>query len=396
MNSYMVWRYTIADGPKDSREDQMSESVRKGLEGIIVADSAICTIDGQKGSLKYRGFDIADLAPSASYEETAYLLWFGDLPTENQLDNLKRQLATEREIHESVWEMITALPCWPVPMEALRTAVSSLSSCDPEANDHSQEANINKAIRLTAKMPTVVAYHFRHSRGKERIAPHQDLGHAANFLYMLTGVAPTALEERAIEMAMVLMAEHGFNASTFSARITASTLSDMYSAITTAIGTLKGPLHGGANQRAMEMLLEIGDIDKAEAYVDAALESKKRIMGFGHRVYKTMDPRARALRGIVCDLDSQMEDPRWCRLGLKMIDLMEQRKSLYPNVDFLTAPLLYTLGIPLDLFTPIFALSRIAGWTAHVMEQYADNRLIRPLSNYIGPAERTYVPIEQR
>ena len=199
-----------------------------------------------------------------------------------------------------------------------------------------------------------------------------------------------------MNMAMVLMAEHGLNASTFSARITASTLSDLYSAITTAIGTLKGPLHGGANRRAMEMLQEIGDLERVEPYIEAALAQKKRIMGFGHRVYKTMDPRARALRGVVCEMDSQLEDPRWCRLAIRVMEVMEERKGLYPNVDFFTAPLLYSLGIPLDLFTPIFALSRVAGWAAHVLEQYENNRLIRPLARYVGPEPRPYRPLAER
>ncbi len=389
----MALRLDVADPSR--QEDKMSEPL-KGLEGVVVTASAISSIDGQAGTLRYRGYDIADLAHKATYEEVAYLLWFGDLPTAEQLAAFTADLAAEREIHEGVWELILTLPCWPVPMEALRTAISALSSCDPEANDDSRPANLRKAMRLTAKLPTIVAYYFRHSRGRERVRPDPGLGHAANFLYMLNGERPSALQVGAMNMALVLMAEHGLNASTFAARITASTLSDLYSAITTAIGTLKGPLHGGANQRAMEMLLEIGDPERAEAYIEAALAQKKRIMGFGHRVYKTMDPRARALREVVCDLDSRLEDPRWCRLALKVMEIMEERKGIYPNVDFFTAPLLYTLGIPLDLFTPIFALSRVAGWAAHVIEQYGDNRLIRPLSRYAGPEPRPYRPLVER
>ena len=375
----------------------MPEVVSRGLEGIVVANSALCYIDGQKGVLRYRGIDIGELATYSSYEETAYLLWFGELPTQSQLDEFQARLAAERELDDSVWKMLISFPCWPMPMEALRTAVSALSSCDPHAGDESSEANISKAIRLMATMPTIVAYYHRYSEGKERVNPDPNLSHAANFLYMLRGEAPAPAEERAMDLVMLLLAEHGFNASTFAARVTAATLSDMYSAITSGIGTLKGPLHGGANQRAMEMLLEIGDEENVERYITDALAAKKRIMGFGHRVYKTMDPRAIHLRDMVCTLDAEAENPHWCHLSLAVDETVEaKKKGIYPNVDFFSAPLLYTLAIPLNLFTPIFAISRIAGWTAHVMEQYQDNRLIRPLSNYIGPTERPFVLMADR
>jgi citrate synthase len=375
----------------------MPEVVSRGLEGVVVADSAMCYIDGREGGLRYRGIDIGDLARYSSYEETAYLLWFSELPTRSQLDEFKVRLAEERELDDSVWDMLTSFPCWPVPMEALRTAVSALSSCDPHAGDDTREANINKAIYLAAKMPTIVAHYHRYSEGKEHVPPDPNLSHAANFLYMLRGEPPVPVEERAMDLIMVLLAEHGFNASTFAARVTAATLSDMYSAITSAIGTLKGPLHGGANQRAMEMLLEIGDEENVERYITDALAAKKRIMGFGHRVYKTIDPRAIYLRDMVCTLEAEAENPRWCHLSLKVDETVEaKKKGIYPNVDFFSAPLLYTLGVPLNLFTPVFAMSRIVGWTAHVMEQYEDNRLIRPRSNYVGPAQRSYVPIAER
>jgi citrate synthase len=281
-------------------------------------------------------------------------------------------------------------------MEALRTAVSSLSSCDPHAADDDREANIGKAIHLIAKMPTIVAYYYRHIMGEERVHPNPELGHAANFLYMLHGERPTPLRERGMDLALILMADHGLNASTFSARVTASTLSDMYSAITTAIGTLKGRLHGGANQRAMQMLLEIDKMGNAKEYITDALAAKKRIMGFGHRVYKTIDPRAVETRDLVCRIDDEEEEPHWCTLALDVAETVMEAKGLEPNVDFFTAPLLYTLGIPLDLFTPVFAFSRIAGWTAHVLEQYEDNRLIRPRLRYAGPQEQPYTPIEER
>ena len=375
----------------------MSETVGRGLEGIVVANSALCFIDGQKGVLRYRGIDIGELAMYSSYEETAYLLWFGELPTRSQLDEFQARLAAEREVDDTTWRMLTSFPCWPAPMEALRTTVSALSSCDPHAGDDSREANISKAIHLMAKMPTIVAYYHRYSEGKERVHPDPNLSHAANFLYMLRGEAPRPAEERAMDLVMLLLAEHGFNASTFAARVTAATLSDMYSAVTSGIGTLKGPLHGGANQRAMEMLLDIGDEEKVEGYITDALAAKKRIMGFGHRVYKTMDPRAVHLRDMVCTLDAEAENPHWCHLSLAVDETVEaKKKGIYPNVDFFSAPLLYTLGVPLNLFTPVFAISRIAGWTAHVMEQYQDNRLIRPLSRYVGPEQRPYVPMTER
>jgi citrate synthase len=281
-------------------------------------------------------------------------------------------------------------------MEVLRTAVSAISSCDPHAGDDGRGANMNKAMCLTAKMPTIVAYYHGYWQGKGRVSPDPNLSHAANFLFMLRGEPPTALEERALDLALVLMADHGLNASTFAARVTASTLSDMYSAITSAMGTLKGPLHGGANQQAMEMLLEIGKTDNVERYITETLAAGKRIMGFGHRVYQTIDPRAVNLADMIRTLEAEAENPDWCHLTLRIADTVEEKKGLYPNVDFYFAPALYTLGIPTDLFTPVFAMSRVAGWAAHVMEQYEDNRLIRPLCNYVGPAQRPYVPIAER
>jgi len=326
-----------------------------------------------------------------------YLLRFGELPTQAQLDEFRARLAAERELDDSVWNMLTSLPWWPQPMEALRTVVSALSCCDPWGSGQAgREASIDRAIYLTAKMPTIVAYYYRYWQGRERVHPDPNLSHAANFLFMLRGEPPTALEERALDLALVLMADHGLNASTFAARVTASALSDMYSAIASAIGTLKGPLHGGASERAMEMLLEIGNADNVEGYITEMLAAGKRIMGFGHRVYQVIDPRAVNLRDMIRTLAAEAEDPDWCHLTLRVADIVEKKKGLYPNVDFYSAPVLYTLGIPTDLFTPTFAISRVAGWVAHVMEQYEDNRLIRPLSNYVGPAQRPYVPIAER
>jgi len=325
-----------------------------------------------------------------------HLLWFGELPNREQLEELKTRLIGERTIHHGVLTLMSAFPNWPEPIEVLRTAVSALSAYDAESEVNSAEANLRKAIRLVAKMPTIVASYCRLRAGKEPIAPDSSLGHAANFLYMIRGEKPCAVEERAMNMAMVSMADHGLNASTFAARVIAATLSDMYSAVTGAIGALKGPLHGAANRGAMEMMLEIGDVNRVEEYVDGALISGKRIMGFGHRVYKTMDPRTLNLKAMVDALTHNGADPRWGRLALKINEVVTARKGLNPNVDFYSGAMMYMLGLSLDLFTPIFACSRVAGWTAQIMEQYAHNRLIRPLANYVGPDEREYVPLDER
>jgi len=375
----------------------MSTVVKEGLEGFVVTNSRICSIDAEKGRILYRGIDISELARHSTYEETAYLLWFGELPNQRRLEAFKARMVAERDLDEGIWNTLISLPGVPRPMEALRTMVSALSCCDPHINNHSREGNISKAIRLTAKIPTVAAYYHRYLEGLERVRPDPTLSHAANFLYMWRGERPTDYEGRAMDTAMILMADHELNASTFAARVTASTLSDMYSAVTSAIGTLKGPLHGAANQKAMEMLLEIGDIDNVESYIEAALAAKKRIMGFGHRVYKhTIDPRSVLLREMLRELCTRSGDDRLYRLATTVADTVMEKKGLFPNVDFFAAPLLYTLGIPVDLFTPLFATSRVAGWTAHVMEQYENNRLLRPLSNYVGPVAVPYASIEAR
>jgi citrate synthase len=384
------------DGGRESKE--MSTVVaNQGLEGFVVTKSKICAIDGEKGSIQYRGIHIGELVQHSTYEETAYLLWFEELPTQDQLDAFKARLVAERDVDEGIWNTLVSLPGVPKPMEALRTLVSALSCRDPDNGDNNWEANINKAIRLTAKMPTIVAYYHRHLQGEERVRPDPSLSRAANLLYMLRGEHPTSLEEQAMDTAMVLMADHELNASTFAARVTASTLSDMYSAVTSAIGTLKGPLHGAANQRAMEMLLEIGDVEHVEPYIAAALAAKERIMGFGHRVYKrTIDPRVIYLRDMLHQLCMQSNDCHFYHLPVVVAATVRAKKGLHPNVDFFAAPLLYALGIPVDLFTPVFATSRIVGWTAHVMEQYENNRLLRPLSEYAGALDRPYIPIERR
>jgi citrate synthase len=375
----------------------MDTTVREGLRDVVVASSSICIIDGEEGSLRYRGIDVGEFARHSTYEETAYLLWFGELPTQVQLDKLSSRLIERRELDWSVKNVIKALPRTLQPIEALRTIVSVLSCSDPQTNDYHHSANIDKAIHLTAKFPTILAYYQRHLEEQEFISPDPDLSHAANFLYMLRGQAPTPLEAETMDLALVLMAEHDFNASTFAARVTASTLSDMYSAITTAIGTLKGPLHGGANQRTMEMMLKIGSLENVEPYIMSELEARRRIPGFGHRVYRKMaDPRAAYFREKLQALCEEAGDMHWYDMAVKIVEIVSQAKGLYPNVDYFCGPVLYTLGIPMDLFTPIFATSRIAGWTAHMIEQYENNQLLRPLSNYVGEREKEYVPIEKR
>jgi len=367
-----------------------------GLAGVIVADSELSYIDGVAGVLRYRGYSISDLAQKATYEEVMHLLWFGELPSREALGALNNRLIGARTIHHGVLTLMSAFPNWPEPIEVLRTAVSALSSYDSESEVNSPDANRRKAIRLAAKMPTIVASYCRLRDGKDPLSPDPTLGHAANFLYMVSGKKPSALQEQAMNMAMVSMSDHGLNASTFTARVIAATLSDMYSAVTGAIGALKGPLHGAANRGSMEMMLEIGDVNRVEAYVEGALISGKKIMGFGHRVYKTMDPRALNLKAMVEALCQNGSDPKWGRLALRINEVVTAQRSINPNVDFYSGAMMYLLGLSLDVFTPIFACSRVAGWTAQIMEQYNNNRLIRPLATYIGPDEREYIPLDER
>jgi citrate synthase len=375
----------------------MGTEVQEGLRGVVVGNSSVCIIDGEEGSLRYRGIDVGDFARNSTYEETAYLLWFGELPTRAQFEELNKRLIEHRELDWGVKQVISALPRTLESMEALRTVASVLPSSDPESNDYNYGANVDKAIRLAAKFPTIVAYYQRHLEEQEFVAPDPELSHAANFLYMLRGERPSPLEAETMNQTLVLMAEHGFNASTFAARVTASTLSDMYSAITTAVGTLKGPLHGGANRRAMEMMLKIGSLENVEEYITQELEAKRRIPGFGHRVYRRMaDPRAAYFKEKLKALCEEAGDMHWHNMAVKIAQVVDDAKGLYPNVDYFCGPLLYTLGIPMDLFTPIFAISRIAGWTAHMIEQYENNQLLRPLSNYTGERVKEYVPIESR
>ncbi len=368
----------------------------KGLEGIIAASTGISLIDGINGNLFYRGININELAEHSSFEETTALLWYGKLPTQNQLDSFTQKMVDNRVIPNEILALMMAMPKKTPAMEVLRTAVSALSPYDPEDHDNSLEANVHKSLRLTASMPTIVAAWENIRNGQWPVMPSRHLSHAANFLYMLTGKEPDPQAARVLDICLILHADHGLNASTFSARITASTLSDLHSAIVSAIGTLKGPLHGGANEAVMRMLLEIGDLNRTDQYIRGALNAKKKIMGFGHRVYKADDPRAAWLQRLSLDLATSTGQNRWYAISERVREIVQSQKELPVNVDFYSASVYYTLGIPIDLFTPIFAISRVAGWTAHVYEQYSDNRLIRPESEYIGPLDVHYTPIAER
>ena len=369
--------------------------VTKGLEGVIASETRIGDVRGDIGELVYAGYNINELAGKVCFEEAVFLLWNLRLPNRQELETLQDELKASRMLPHAVVEMMKMLPKDAPPMHVLRTAVSMLGALDPEADLNTPEASRRRAGQLVAQLPGIVAKWHRIRQGLPIVQPSPKYLTAANFLYMITGREPDPEAIDVIDMALVLHAEHGFNASTFAARVTIATLSDMYSAITSAIGTLKGPLHGGANEGVIHMLMEIGDESRVEAYVQNALASKKRIMGIGHRVYKTLDPRAPHLKRLAEKLSAKV-DPKWLRMSERIAEIMKKEKNLNANVDFYSATVYYSLGIPTDLFTPIFAISRVAGWTAHVLEQLADNRLIRPLSEYIGPRDLKVVPIDQR
>lgn len=372
-------------------------AVAKGLEGIVAAKTRLSDVRGDVGQLIYCGYDINELAGKVSYEEVVHLLHHGSLPTAKELAEMKATLAGFRELPKGVIDIIQKLPKDTPPMHVLRTGISALGCFDTAAEDDSMHAQRRKALRLIAQIPVVTAYFHRHRQNLPLVHPDASLGEAANFLYMMDGVKPSAEKESTMDMCYILHADHGMNASTFSARVTIATLSDIYSAITTAIGTLKGPLHGGANEGVIKMLQEIGSLDKVDAYVEDCLAQKKKIMGIGHRVYKVLDPRAPHLKRMAQILSSKLGEPKWIQMSERIASLMLERKSLHANVDFYSATVYYSLDIPTDLFTPIFAIARTSGWTAHVLEQLADNRLIRPQSEYIGPAVGlTVVPIEKR
>lgn len=366
----------------------------KGLEGIVAAASSISSIID--GVLTYRGIDIDDLAENATFEEVAYLLWYGKLPTRSELDVLQKQLDQYAAIPQGVIDQIKLYPKDTNSMAALRTAVSSLALYDSSANDMSPEANQLKAIKLQAQLPTIIAAFARIRQGQEPVAPKQGVSVAYNFLYMLTGNEPAEVAVKALDQALVLHADHELNASTFAARVTVATLSDIYSGVTSAIGALKGPLHGGANEAVMVMLEEIGSAANVESFINNALANKHKIMGFGHRVYKNGDPRAKHLQKMSRELGKLTGNMELYEMSVKIEELVTGQKGLKPNVDFYSASVYTTLEIPRDLFTPIFAISRVSGWSAHILEQYQDNRLIRPRADYVGPVNAKYIPIEQR
>ena len=370
----------------------------KGLEGIVAANSSICYIDGERGVLAYRGIDIHELADHSSFEETCYLLWFGRLPKNAELKDLRQRLAQERHVDPAIVELIRQAPKTALPMDVLRTAVSALAFYDVDntANDH--DANVRKAIRLTSQIAMIVAAYDRIRKGKPVIEPDRALSHAANFLLQLNGNKPSTTAERALDIALILHADHELNASTFAARVTAATLSDMHSAVTSAIGALKGPLHGGANEAVFRILATI-EREKGDPveYVRNMLAQKKKVPGFGHRVYHTEDPRATHLRVMSRDLGQSSGQPQWYDMSEKIEKFVKEEKKLNANVDFYSASTYHTLGIDEDLFTPIFAISRISGWAAHIIEQLDDNRLIRPRAEYLGPDyPNRYVALEKR
>ncbi len=370
----------------------------KGLEGIIAANSGICWIDGEAGVLSYRGIDIHDLAENSTFEETAYLLWNGVLPNQLELREFQSQLSMARELDQRIIDMLRAFPPAATPMEVLRTTVSALSFFDADEKDNSHDANLRKAYNLTAQIAMIVAIYDRIRKGKEIIPPDRSLSHAANFLWMLKGEKPSETAARTLDIALVLHADHELNASTFTARVIAATLSDIHSAITGAIGALKGPLHGGANEGVMRLLLTI-DKEGADPveYIKGMLAARQKISGFGHRVYRTEDPRATHLRRMSEQLCKDTGQTKWFEMSRAIELYINREKKLNANVDFYSASTYATLGIDIDLYTPIFAVSRIAGWAAHVIEQIDDNRLIRPRAEYIGPAYPTpYIPVDRR
>jgi len=370
----------------------------RGLEGVVANTTRLSDVIGDRGQLIYCGYDINELAGKVSYEEVVYLLWNNKLPNRKELERCVNQLRSQRNLPDGVVDFIKAAPKNAAPMDVIRTSVSMLGLYDPNIRKEATvEIGKQRARSITAKIGGIAAY-FHRARNSQPLPPvREDLSEAAHFLYLMTGEPPSKEAADTLDVAFVLHADHGMNASTFSARVTISTLSDMYSAITSAIGTLKGPLHGGANEEVIHMLKEIGSEDKVDAYIDEQLAQKKKIMGIGHRVYKTLDPRAPHLRAMAIKLSEKIGEPKWIRMSERIAELMKQKKNLNANVDFYSATVYYSLGIPTDLFTPVFAIARTAGWTAHVLEQLEDNRLYRPLSEYVGePAGKKVVPIDER
>ncbi len=372
-----------------------------GLRDVVAAPSSICFIDGERGILSYGGYNIHDLAQNSTFEEVIFLLWNGRLPKRDELDGLNTKLAAKRALPSEIISMLRSFPKNAVPMDVLRTLVSALAFYDPERSDNSLDANHRRALSLTARFATLVAAIDRIRKGKDPLDPKPELSHAANFLYMLNGKEPMDVEARAFDIALILHADHEFNASTFAARVTAGTLADMYAAITSAVGALSGPLHGGANEQVMRMLLEIDSPSKVDKFVNDKLEAGEKIMGIGHAVYRTEDPRATHLRKMSEEIGKRQGDTKWFDMSHRIEEIVveemnKKQKPIRANVDFYSASTYYMLGIPVDLYTPIFAVSRISGWSAHVLEQLGNNKLIRPRSDYTGEMDLRYVPIDQR
>jgi citrate synthase len=368
----------------------------RGLEGVVAAETSLCDLDGLNGRLAYAGYDIDDLARKATFEEVCYLLWHGDLPNDAQLDRITTELIAARAIPDDVTQAFVPMPKDTDPMRVLQAAVALLGMHDPDASDNSRAANLRKAVRLTSQIATAICAHHRVRSGAKPVPPAPDLSHAANFLYMLTGTRPSPVTAKAFDASLTLYAEHELNASTFTTRTIVSTQSDMHSAVAGGVGALKGPLHGGAGEAVMRTLMEIGEVSNVDAFTEKALAEKRRLMGFGHRVYKAGDPRAAILRGLAEEACRQSGEFKWYEMAVKLHERIGKAKGLIPNVDFYSAPLFYSLGIPVDLFTPVIAAGRIAGWTANIIEQHDDNRLIRPRADYVGPKRRAFVPVGKR
>lgn len=367
-----------------------------GLRGVAAATSSISDVNGEKGELIYQGYNIHDLAKHSTFEEVVFLLWNKRLPDDLELSELKRSLSEAYEIPKEIIELMKQFPDEADPTDVLRTTVSALEFYDPSSRNLSREASIRTATKLTAQFPTIVAASDRIRKGREPLRPNPSFNIASNFLYMLKGEEPSEHDARVFDICLILHADHELNASTFTARVVAGTLASMYSAVTAAIAALSGPLHGGANTNVMKTLLEIGAVENVESYIKKALAEKRKIMGFGHPVYRTEDPRATHLRQFAKEMGERAGNAKWYEMSRRMEEVMMREKSLYPNVDFFSASTYYMMGISLDLYTPIFALSRISGWTGHILEQFADNKLIRPRAEYVGRRDVPYVPIAER
>ena len=376
--------------------DKEGTQLIRGLEGVVAAETALCDLDGKNGRLAYRGYDIEDLARRASFEEVCHLLWYGELPTAAQLDKTTLGLIAARDVPAELVQAFRLMPKDTDPMRVLQSVVAMLGMRDPDATDDSREANFRKAMRLTSQIASAICVHHRVRSGLEPIRPAPDLSLAANFLYMLTGKRPSGVVAKAFDASLTLYAEHELNASTFTTRVIVSTQSDMHSAVAGGVGALKGPLHGGAGEAVMRTLMEIGEVANVDAFVAKALGERRRLMGMGHRVYKAGDPRAAILKGMAEDACRQSGQFKWYEMAVNLHARVNEAKKLIPNVDFYSAPLFYSLGIPVDLFTPVIAAGRIAGWTANIIEQHEDNRLIRPRGDYIGPGRRAFVPVDRR